>query len=214
MGNGEDFNAEAQRRRVGESGLAAKNAEVAKSKWPMVKLVESKGFDSIRETCSFFKGSELFKFASGKFLPIEERLDSGIPVYGGNGIAWYTSKVLVDFDTLVFGRVGEYCGNVKRVKHPAWITDNAIYIKEFKKNVFDLTFLLYYCELIDFSKCASETGQPKITQAPLEKFEFCVPPLALQREFVAIAEKAEAAKTALKKSIADIDQVMKGLING
>ncbi len=41
-----------------------------------------------------------------------------------------------------------------------------------------------------------------------------LPPLFLQREFVAIAEKAEAAKTALKKSIADIDQVMKGLING
>ena len=40
-----------------------------------------------------------------------------------------------------------------------------------------------------------------------------VPPLALQREFVAIAEKAEEAKTALKKSIADIDQVIKGLIS-
>ena len=39
-------------------------------------------------------------------------------------------------------------------------------------------------------------------------------PLRLQREFVAIAEKADAAKAALKKSIADIDQVMKGLING
>jgi type I restriction enzyme S subunit len=40
-----------------------------------------------------------------------------------------------------------------------------------------------------------------------------IPPLSLQREFVAIAEKAESAKTALKKSIADIDHVMKGLIN-
>ena len=39
-------------------------------------------------------------------------------------------------------------------------------------------------------------------------------PLTLQREFVAIAEKAESAKAALKKSIAAIDHVMKGLING
>jgi hypothetical protein len=38
--------------------------------------------------------------------------------------------------------------------------------------------------------------------------------LSLQREFVAIAEKAESAKANLKKSIADIEQVMKGLING
>ena len=39
------------------------------------------------------------------------------------------------------------------------------------------------------------------------------PPLSLQREFVAIADKAESAMANLKKSIAAIDQVMKGLIN-
>jgi len=53
----------------------------------------------------------------------------------------------------------------------------------------------------------------------VNKSEFCgykvpVPPLALQREFVAIADKAESAKANLKKSIAAIDQVMKGPING
>ena len=52
----------------------------------------------------------------------------------------------------------------------------------------------------------------------VNKSEFCgykvpVPPLALQREFVAIADKAESSKANLKKSIAAIDQVMKGLIN-
>ena len=41
-----------------------------------------------------------------------------------------------------------------------------------------------------------------------------LPPPSLQREFVAIAERADAAKSALKQSIANIDQVMKGLING
>ncbi len=41
-----------------------------------------------------------------------------------------------------------------------------------------------------------------------------LPPISLQRDFVAIAERADAAKSALKQSIVDIDQVMKGLING
>ena len=122
-------------------------------------------------------------------------------------------KSLINFDTLVFGRVGEYCGNVRLVKHPAWITDNAIFIQDFKEKVFDLRFLYHYCKWIDFSRFASETGQPKITQAPLEDFEYKIPPLSLQREFVAIADKAESAKANLKKSIAAIDQVMKGLIN-
>ena len=45
-------------------------------------------------------------------------------------------------------------------------------------------------------------------------YRYRFPPLSLQREFVAIADKAESAKANLKKSIAAIDQVMKGLING
>ena len=47
----------------------------------------------------------------------------------------------------------------------------------------------------------------------LKKYAIPLPPIALQREFVAIADKAESAKANLKKSIASLDQVMKGLIN-
>lgn len=47
----------------------------------------------------------------------------------------------------------------------------------------------------------------------LSDIQIPLPPLSLQREFVAIAEKADSAKAALKKSIESIDQVMKGLIN-
>lgn len=60
---------------------------------------------------------------------------------------------------------------------------------------------------------ARGTSYPAVTNRNVMDFQIPIPPLVLQREFVAIAEKAESAKTALKKSIADIDQVMKGLIN-
>ena len=199
-----------------ESYKKAINATDEMLKAKFREMFGDAGDDSSRggaEARRIRKGKELFKFSSGKFLSSEKRLGSGIPVYGGNGIAWYTNKSLINFDTLVFGRVGEYCGNVRLVKHPAWITDNAIFIQDFKEKVFDLRFLYHYCKWIDFSRFASETGQPKITQAPLEDFEYKIPPLSLQREFVAIADKAESAKTNLKKSIAAIDQVMKGLIN-
>ena len=63
------------------------------------------------------------------------------------------------------------------------------------------------------SMSATRTSQANLFQSRIKKLKIPLPPLSLQREFVAIAEKAETAKTALKKSIADIDQVMKGLIN-
>jgi len=53
-----------------------------------------------------------------------------------------------------------------------------------------------------------------VTPKDLLDIQIPLPPLSLQREFVAIADKAESAKANLKKSIAAIDQVMKGLING
>ena len=55
--------------------------------------------------------------------------------------------------------------------------------------------------------------QANINAQELQSIEIPLPPLSLQREFVAIADKAELAKANLKKSIASLDQVMKGLIN-
>ena len=60
----------------------------------------------------------------------------------------------------------------------------------------------------------TSSGLYKVNQERLSHIQIPLPPLALQREFVAIADKAESAKANLKKSIAAIDQVMKGLING
>ena len=63
------------------------------------------------------------------------------------------------------------------------------------------------------SMSATRTSQANLFQGRIKKLKIPLPPLSLQREFVAIAEKADAAKSALKQSIADIDQAMKGLIN-
>jgi len=59
----------------------------------------------------------------------------------------------------------------------------------------------------------TNSSMVNISKERLANLEMILPPLSLQREFVAIAEKAEAAKASLKQSISTLDQVMKGLIN-
>jgi len=139
-------------------------------------------------------GKELFTFSSGKFLEESKRKNSGFPVYGGNGIAWYTDQPLIDFDTIIFGRVGAYCGNVKKVNEPVWITDNAIYIKKFKTDAFNLNFLFNMLEFIDFSRFAQHSGQPKITQKPLEEYNYIIPPIEEQLKFSKIVEQIDKQK--------------------
>ncbi len=60
----------------------------------------------------------------------------------------------------------------------------------------------------------TNTSMVNISKERLCALPMVVPPIKLQREFVAIANAAEASKAELKKSITSIDAVMRGLING
>ena len=147
----------------------------------------SKGLKTLR-------GSDLFKFSSGKFLPEEKRLNRGIPVYGGNGIVWYTEKEMIDYPTIIIGRVGAQCGNIHLVNEPVWITDNAIFIKEQKTDFFALEFLSEMMTVMDFAQYADFSGQPKITQKPLESAEYLIPTKAEQMQYSAFCKQVDKSK--------------------
>ena len=170
-----------------------------------VEMFENKNYEKL-------SGKELFSFSSGKFLEASKRLENGVPVYGGNGVAWYTDEPLIDFNTIVIGRVGAYCGNVKLIKEPVWITDNAIFIKQFKKDVYNIDFLYYMMELVDFSRFAQFSGQPKITQKPLEEFNYVVPPIEEQIKFSNIVKQIDKQKfESVIKAEKEIEKIQKNI---
>ena len=141
-----------------------------------------------------YRGSDLFKFSSGKFNPTKNLSDGfKYPTYGGNGITGYSKDYLIDYDTLVIGRVGAYCGCVHKTSGKIWITDNAIFVKDFKQEV-NLEFMNFQFKFLKFNKFADFSGQPKITQKPLDKIEYLVPPLEVQKRFDEIVKKTESLK--------------------
>lgn len=184
-------------------GLLEEKNRLIKSQF--VEMFENRNYEKL-------SGKELFSFSSGKFLEASKRLENGVPVYGGNGVAWYTDEPLIDFNTIVIGRVGAYCGNVKLIKEPVWITDNAIFIKQFKKDVYNIDFLYYMMELVDFSRFAQFSGQPKITQKPLEEFNYVVPPIEEQIKFSNIVKQIDKQKIKLEKLITNYKTLKKGLM--
>lgn len=101
-----------------------------------------------------------------------------------------------------------------------FLCNNFTQVIRFKKNVDSkyLFYNLYYYYLLNKKRIRAmghqTTGIQNLNIKEYLSREIKLPTLDIQKEFVAIAEKAESAKTALKKSIAAIDQVMKGLING
>ena len=157
-------------------------------------------------------GKDLFVFSSGKFLPEDKRKSEGVAVYGGNGIAWYTTEPLITHETIVIGRVGAYCGNVRYVKEPIWITDNAIYIKAFKKNCFSIVYLYELMKMLNFYQFADFSGQPKITQKPLETMLYAVPPIELQEQFSTFVEQVDKSKFEIQQSLETLEILKKSLL--
>lgn len=130
-------------------------------------------------------------------------------------------KCLVHKGDLLFNRTNskELVGKttVFQFDDPMVIAGYIIRVR-LKKEV-EPIYLSMYLNLPSSKKMFSEMAKGSVNQTNINAKEFQsisvpVPPVELQREFVAIANAAEASKAELKKSITSIDAVMRGLING
>jgi len=122
----------------------------------------------------------IVNFYNGKKRPY---IKGNIPVFGGNGILDYCNSFNSQGESIIIGRVGEYCGNVNYYNGFCWISDNAILVKA--KEELNVKYL-YYC-LINVKLREFQVGssQPLITQEILKNIIIPLPPLPEQK---AIAE--------------------------
>lgn len=159
------------------------------------------------------KGADAFVFASGKSNTIQNLNDTyEYLCYGGNGVTGHSKEYFCEDSTLAIGRVGEYCGSVHLTQPKSWITDNAIYIKKFKTDFFELEFLYYEFLLLDFHRFANTVGQPKITQAPLSALLYIVPSIDEQKQFIQFARQSNKLKFKLEQVLAELTATYKGII--
>ena len=156
-------------------------------------------------------GSALFKIVNGKTKPMDERYETGFPAYGGNGVSWYSQDSLVDFPTIVVGRVGRHCGNVHLVNDPCWVTDNAMYIKRFHSNELDLIYLDELMRVVGFNRYADRGDLWKITQQPFMEFNYPMPPLAQQQELAAFVRQVDKSRFIVKQKIEKLQMLYDSL---
>jgi len=135
------------------------------------------------------KLENVFKLTSGKARPT-----SLYPVFGGNGIMGYAESFLVDSPTVILGRVGEYCGSIHISKSKSWISDNALFIKEFLKDNIDLTYLGLSLSTLNLNRLKKKSGQPLITQSIVYSQYIPFPPLHEQGKIAAVFSAVQEAK--------------------
>ncbi len=119
--------------------------------------------------------SELAKVASGKRPPskmTKRTKDEPIPVWGGNGIKWFTNIALYHDKYIITGRVGTL-GTVYKVKGPSWASDNTLVIRPLKNYFYEFTFQIL--SHFDINTLNSGSTQPLVTQTALNGIK-CVFP--------------------------------------
>lgn len=99
--------------------------------------------------------------------------DMNIPVYGGNGISWYTNEVLIypKVPIVLTGRVGTL-GTFYQVKQPCWVSDNALIITP---QSVDPDFIFYYIKQIKLDNLNRGSTQPLLTQSDLKQIRLTIP---------------------------------------
>ena len=142
----------------------------------------------IPSTWKWVRLGEIIQIKSGEMLTSSEMKNGLIPVYGGNGVAGYHDKWLVDEETIVIGRVGFYCGSVHITEKYAWITDNA-FITHYSKSYINQKYLAFILKQMNLGGKNNGVAQPEVSGKKIYPMFFPLPPLEEQKRIVAKIEE-------------------------
>ena len=177
----------------------------------MLKAKFMEMFGEEKETVSY---GELFyddtRHAT-KIVAADYKVEGKYAIYDQSSdkvICGYTDTedgVCLDYPTILFG---DHSRIIKYIDSPFFIGADGVKIIRPFGNVFNIKFAYYMLKYYNIPN----TGYNRHYKY-LQATKFFCPPLHLQQEFVAIATQAEATKESLRKSIENIDQVIKSLVN-
>ena len=158
------------------------------------------------------KLKNIVKFSSGEFLPSSKQKNGGIPVYGGNGITGWHDESIIDYSTVVIGRVGAYCGSIHLTNRKSWITDNAIFIKKILDEL-DIEYLFRYLSRLKINLLAEVSAQPKISQGILNSLSVQYPENKIeQQKIVSILSNVDSLIESYDKTIVSTKKLKTGLM--
>ena len=143
-----------------------------------------------------------------KTIPTSELGDVGYPVYGANGVIGYYDNYNHEQETVIITCRGATCGTVNLTHPRSYVTGNAMCLDNVKDSV-DIKYLFYSMQAYDFTKVISGTAQPQITRVGLEKVEFALPSLDMQREIVSILDKTDSLIEKRRLQLEKLDDLIK-----
>lgn len=149
----------------------------------------------------------------GKSLPLKNRIDGAIPVYGSNGVVGSHNYPIVDKPGLIVGRKGS-AGEVHFSRGPFCPIDTTFYVTEDDAPHTDLEFLFYLLRHVDLRRITGDVGVPGLNRemAYMEPVRL---PAALpeQRKIAHILSTVQRAIEAQERIIQTTTELKKALMH-
>jgi type I restriction enzyme S subunit len=150
--------------------------------------------------------------ASGKTAgDVASAEPTGIPIYGGNGVNGWAIRALFTEPVVIFGRVGQQCGNTFLTDRPVWVTDNAITLQINDRSRLHPTFLVHGFRMTGFAERVKHLDLPFINQQMILDFELPLPPIEKQAEFARRVSAVSALRSSAEKAAAELDALFASL---
>ena len=134
---------------------------------------------------------------SGDGISIEEIKEDGkYPVWGGNGLMGYTDKFNESDNSIIIGRVGALCGNVRVLERPTFVSDNALILRLL--NDVHVGFMYWLLIGANLNRLNTSNAQPLITGTKVKNIKIALPSIDEQRSIASY----------LDSKCADIDSLI------
>lgn len=152
--------------------------------------------------------------ASGKSSKaVLSKVETNIPVYGGNGINGWATEALYEEPVVVVGRVGQQCGITQMTEGPAWVTDNAIVVSITRPDLLSPVYLTTALQHSPLRDSVMRLDLPFINQATILDYPLPLPPLARQEEFATLRRRVLKAQEQLRNSYSAADALVSSLVH-
>jgi len=160
----------------------------------------------------------IFKLTSGSKRPADlsslPTPDKPYEVFGGNGVMGYSSEWFLDTkECLVIGRVGEYCGAIHLARGKVWITDNALYAKEWLNAEVHVDYLAEFLAYYDLNRFKRMAGQPLVSQGLINEHQFPLPTPEEQKEIAGILQTIDRKISLHERKCAALSDLFETLLH-
>ena len=106
---------------------------------------------------------EILQLNYGKSLPVKNRIEGAIPVYGSNGVVGTHNHAIVDSPGLIVGQKGS-AGQVHRSSVPFCPIDTTFFVTQTDAPGVDLDFLYYRLLHLDLKRIVGDVGDPGLNR--------------------------------------------------